>query len=571
MQSIPLLVACAFFARPAFCQQQQPSTIGPTANFTNATGRTALLWSSIGLAVVTSLLQGLVTTIVAIAEDQSLWTFRFRIARFEHWWWTVISSLLTTSFSLIVLSFLSGNNNDALGVLALSTATTIAIVRYALPAWRNRRYIENRWLAWTGNSRTAVKAVYKDMCGDAAHWNDMAAHQASANAKIPSSSSDAWGFAIRPPKGLWQDPTALLEKFGENKGPWAYRPRDGTTWPMGPCVYDDGLEAETNHVSLLWGQREGFRPRVSRAINSMPIGLLGSRPFTIDGYNGEGLCLAFGILGRNKGLRAGAYVFDADDAMKNRKGIVRAKQNTKINAELENGSSWAPRPSKVMRSYYARAIDEQYGTFPTDFRHVATELALIFLDIEEKPLRHWLMLNLEQQSLDVNKWMSGRPIPASGRRRPVATNEELQTLYRASYTSMVLSLNYFAPSGTTSATRTSAGTPVRPDLICFALLRLAEHAVVLDPQAPGGPKWVPGPGVDAPAWWAETWVQGRLREEWASLKEGWREPAAWLLGLKSFPPELDVARWPEWPLKLSYSRGSMTSEGSQAGLGEKGG
>lgn len=47
-------------------------------------GRTILLWSSIGLAVLTSLPQGLITTVVAVAEDANMWTFRFRIARYEH-------------------------------------------------------------------------------------------------------------------------------------------------------------------------------------------------------------------------------------------------------------------------------------------------------------------------------------------------------------------------------------------------------------------------------------------------------------------------------------------------------
>ena len=116
----------------------------------------------------------MVTTIVAVVEDQDMWTFRFRIARFEHWWWTAISTMLAVSFALIVLSFLSGNNNDSLGVLALSTATTIAIVRYALPTWRNREFIENRWLVWTGDSRTAIRAVYKEMCGDATWWGKIA-------------------------------------------------------------------------------------------------------------------------------------------------------------------------------------------------------------------------------------------------------------------------------------------------------------------------------------------------------------------------------------------------------------
>jgi len=35
-----------------------------------------------------------------------------------------------------------------------------------------------------------------------------------------------------------------------------------------PCIYDDGYDS--GQVSLLWGENEGFRRRVSRAVNSMP-------------------------------------------------------------------------------------------------------------------------------------------------------------------------------------------------------------------------------------------------------------------------------------------------------------
>jgi hypothetical protein len=534
--SLIVAITIFCFSSLAFCQQTSGN--GPVANFTDANGRTALLWTSIAIAVLTSLLQGLIVTIVNVAEDQSMWTFRFRIARLEHWWWLVISTLLFVSFSLIVLSFLAGNNNDSVSVLALSTATTIAIVRYAMPAWRNRRFIENRWLAWTGNSRTAIRAQYKEACGDENWWFKMA--NAKAVNKIQKTASDDWGFAIWPwlPTGLWQDPTALLDQFGEDLGDWTY----STVWPLGPCIYDDGLEAETGDVSLLWGENVGFRRRVSRAINSMPAGLLKSHPFTVDGYNGEGLCLAFGILGRNKGLRPAQLVFDFQDKLKQQRGIIRNKPNHRITTELENSSAWSPRPNKVMRSYYTKAVDEQFGTLPLDFRGVAAEIALIFLDIRERPLRTWLLHKLDQQSINVNRYMSGRPL--SPKARPKATPTQLHTLYRASYTSMVISLNYFAPGGTTKTTRTNTGIPVRPDLLCFALLWLADHAVEVDP-ATG--RYRRGQGVPAPDWWGEDWVRDRLAAEYGSLKEGFREPTAWLLGLKGFPPELDLVRHPDWP------------------------
>ncbi|KAJ2969847.1 hypothetical protein NUW58_g9877 [Xylaria curta] len=289
---ITALLLLVLLAEPSH-QQSNREGYGPEINITNDTGRVVLLWTSIALAVFTSLIQGLITTIVQVAEDQGLWTFRFRIARYEHWWWTTVSSLLSVSFALIILTFLAGNNQDALGVLALSTATTIAIVRFAVSAWRNKIFVENRWYAWTGPSRTAIRCTYKDLCG------------------------------------LWEDPTAILEKFGEDKNDFAWHKTDF------PCVYDDGNQ-ENSDVSLRWGEDEGFRRRVSRAINAVPLGLLGSRPITVDGYSGKGLCLAFGILGRNKGLRPHMLMFDLDDAWKKHRGIVRNRADTRIQAALEN-------------------------------------------------------------------------------------------------------------------------------------------------------------------------------------------------------------------------------------------
>jgi hypothetical protein len=294
-------------------------------------------------------------------------------------------------------------------------------------------------------------------------------------------------------------------------------------------------------VSLRWGEDEGFRRRVSRAINAMPAGLLGSRPVTMDGYNGEGLCLAFGILGRNKGLRPNQLRFDAEDEWKKTRGILRDRAEAPIRTILENGSSWSPRPNKVMRSYYGRAVLEQFGTLPVDFLAAATELALILLDIRQKELRIWLDGRFEQQAMDVNRYLSGRNEAFA----PKATDRQLGTLYRASYTSMVISLNYFPPSGRITINNVSAKTAVRPDLTCFALLYLAEHAVVRDPTSG---EWVEGPGVQMPEWWGHNWVRDRLQHEQESLKAGWKEPMAWLLGLKSFPNELEYNQQPNWPV-----------------------
>ena len=53
-----------------------------------------------------------------------------------------------------------------------------------------------------------------------------------------------------------------------------------------------------------------------------------------------------------------------------------------------------------------------------------------------------------------------------------------------------------------------------------------------------------------PAWWNHAWVHDRLMHEQQSLNPGWRDPAAWLHGLKDFPVELDFSRHPAWPTIL---------------------
>lgn len=489
-----------------------PTATGPELPFINSTGQIALLWTSIGLAVVTSFWQGLITTIVAIAEDQGMWTFRFRIALYEHSWWTTVSTMLFASFVLLVFSFLAGNSSNSLGVLTLSTATAIAIVRYTVPAWRNRAYIRLRWLAWTGPSRTGLVAAHKKYCGSKADWKRI--QDAPRAQPITPTLSDDWGWAIIPPTGIWQDPTDLLKDVDESALSCAGKVTvDGQ---LGR-VYNDGYN--DGRVSLLWGEKEGFRRRLSRAINSVPSSLRKSIPSTFDGFGGTGLCLAMGILGRNKGLHPSKLVYGTFEPTQDLQGGTIRKINFKVVAELEKTSAWYPRPNKVMRSFYQKAMEEQYSGLGPEFVAVAVELALILLDCPSSATMRWLQQSLEQQSIEVNHALSN---PAAGSIR--ASDAELQTLYRASYTSMILSINYFNQS------RPDTGADARrPDLSCFALLWLAE-------------------GGSEPQWWKEPWVKERLTREANSLQGAWQKAASWLLGLVDVPPMLDLTRWPIWQL-----------------------
>ncbi|KAF8233844.1 hypothetical protein L208DRAFT_1395035 [Tricholoma matsutake] len=524
---LTLISVCSVYAHPVNLAVGAPATNVP-AFYVSPAGSIGLLWSSIGIAVLTSFLQGLAVTVVSIAEDQEMWTFRFRIARYEYLWWTVISSMLSVSFILIVVSFLSGNSSDSLGVLVLSTTTSIAIVRYTIPAWRNKPYVKTRWLSWTGVSRTAIKVAFGTVVGDADWWRQLAARAPPASRRIVLP-SDEWGWAINPPPGVSADPTALLTQslLDDNK--------EASELPLASCIYDDGYHHAGGAVSLLWGPDIGFRPRLSRAINSVPRSLTDSRPITNGGYKGEGLCLAMGILGRNKGLRPFLLVFDHKDTRKKQRGIV-FKSDMSITAHLENTSIWYPRPSKVLRSYYEKEIVEQFGGLGDDYVGAATELAVLLLDCSPSAVVKWLSLGLDQQSLEVNMRMSGRH---SRQHDTVATPAQLQTLYRASYTSMILSLNYFTSDP-------PDGNFVRPDLICFALLWLAEGAVEESEVSTdsGGKKKVysTGKGAEQPEWWKQPWVGERLKLERQSLDSAnteWRNAAACLLGLTSWPEHLD--------------------------------
>lgn len=257
----------------------------------------AFLWSSIGTAVLTAFLQGMVTALAFMTEDSNYWTFRFRLAKIEHWWWSTVAVLLLVSLILIILSFLSGNSSNSLGILVLASATSLTIVQYMIPSWRCRHFIANRWLAWTGDSRTSVDISDASYCGDEKLWRCMLRNLKRST--IKSTPSDWYGWRLFPVGGIPEDPTDILRHA--KQGSLSRKETavlEGGKFPA--SIFDDG--GATTRVSLLWGTAQNFRRRVSRATSSMPATLLKSKPTSKDGYAGEGLCLAMGILGRNKGL-----------------------------------------------------------------------------------------------------------------------------------------------------------------------------------------------------------------------------------------------------------------------------
>ena len=452
----------------------------------------AFSWISIGLAVLTALFQGLVTALASMTEASNRWTFRFRIALVEHWWWTFVSVLLLASLVMEVLSFVSGNGGAAVDVLALSSATFLAIVQYMVPAWQSRHYIKSRWAAWTGKSRSTIKADMAKYCGDANLWKRFVRQNAQQLSRLQSVPSDDYGWRLWRIEGIQYDPVDVLSAISRSKN--APPDLEKNMTPIGVYQHD------TSHGgkgSLLWGQEQGFRRRMSRAVSSMPLSLLRSTPVTVEGYDGKGLTLALGILGRNKGIAPGTLVYCT---------------NHPISTLLENESTWTPRPAKTIRSFYKRTIDSQFHFLGDQYVNAALELALLMADIPPYATDQWLSQSLEHQSLDTNHFLSDI-LQSYSHERDAA----LKANYESSYVSMIMSLNAMD-----LRMRQRHGSHhvrlSRPDLLCTGLLlRLREK--------------------EEPGWWNDRSVRDWRDEEIKRLPNelDWRPYMAKLLGFKEWP------------------------------------
>ncbi|KAG1839641.1 hypothetical protein DFJ58DRAFT_811839 [Suillus subalutaceus] len=166
-------------------------------------------------------------------------------------------------------------------------------------------------------------------------------------------------------------------------------------------------------ASLLWGFHIGFTPRVSRGILAVPQRLLRSSPLTSSGHDGQPVCLAHGILARNKGFEPHPFILGLNPGTLEEKCV-----------------QW-PRPSKVLRTYYREEMNAAYGGLGPVFVNVATELALLLADSSHSLIEDWLSLRMEHQDLVLNNQLT----------RLGASDEELKVLYRLSYAAMLVSLS----------------------------------------------------------------------------------------------------------------------------------
>lgn len=379
-------------------------------------------------------------------ERRQWWTLRLRLSC-----WFPSRALLIFSVATTILTLL--DITAEYNVTNLSTRATIGLLvtgfalltlRFLLPLTESRVYVDVRWKAWTGPSRTGITPSTTRYLGGREDWQSLTSicrglslHPVEALPRLTSPMAS----------GIIYDPTELLKSVlrmdEEADEVWAPRSeaRAGAFAPFEPG----------QSVSLLWGQELGFLPRCSRGILAVPSSLLNFQPRLKNGVDGRPLCLAHGILARNKGLEPHRLVCNL--------------QTQPDLREFEENSALWPRPSKTLRSFYHAEMYKSFSGLGTSYVIAATELALLIADSDLMTVADWLDEHLEHQELHLNNQAA-----ALG-----ASADELSRLYRGHYVAMLVSLSEHKP-----------GIRIRPELTVFKAL--SAHEGLRDP-----PSWMSDP------------------------------------------------------------------------------
>ena len=313
----------------------------------------------------------------------------------------------------------------------------------------SREYRKLRWQAWSGPSRTGIPSALACYIGDKEDWEALElslpirqAHPVEAYTK----------YVLPFNAGVVSDPTDLLKaraalkddswmsKSGEKR--FVYRP----------------LQSD-QPVSLLWGECSGFRARCSRGIIAVPRGLLKVWPRLGQGVDSRPICLAHGILARNKGLEPASLA-------------CNLKKKFSFRVFEENSSFW-PRPSKTLRGLYREEFAKTFSLLGDSYVSAATELALLLADVPAPLIQDWLQGRMEHQDLELNQKAEN-----SG-----ASLQDLARLYRGQYAAMLVSLSLHRH-----------GLRLRPELLVHDALCAFE-------------------GVEKPAWAREPWAIQSKEEE----------------------------------------------------------
>lgn len=363
-------------------------------------------------------------------EDRQLWTLRlwlslvFPVLTFTVLSCAAFSSLLWQIQTMTAL-------RDDLKKLALAAALIAVITLFFkafLPLFRSRSYVKTRWKAWTGLSRTGIPFQYVRYLGDQQDWQSMLA----SCGNIPLHPVES-GLSFLAPlsTAFTEDATDILKAIAASSedADVVWVPRSDRKVGLYQPIEQD------QPVSLLWGRNLGFKPRCSRGIISIPRKLLNCEPSLKNGVDGKPLCLAHGILARNKGLAP--------------QSLVCNLQRNRSHRMFEDNSIFWPRPAKTHRSLYQAEMNRSYSGLGEDYVAAAAELALLLADVGYSLVSDWLDGIMEHQDLSLNNEIADLG----------GSHQELQILYRGSYAAMLVSLSLHR-----------VGQRVRPELAVFKAL-----------------------------------------------------------------------------------------------------
>ena len=413
--------------------------------------------------------------VLHILENRNYWTLCLRLSLTYEWFLLPFYALLLCSVLAICWSLSLGTqshqdspNHVLCSVLPFCWDLPQAILRhqtlwqvvasilaccvsgfYSWDLLDSREYRKLRWQAWSGPSRTGIPPALACYIGNQEDWEALE----SSLATQQSHPVEVYVKYVSPFKiGVVSDPTDLLKaRAAENDNPWI--PKSGKK----QFVYHPSKSDQS--VSLLWGEFSGFRARCSRGIIAVPRGLLKVWPRLGQGIDSRPVCLAHGILARNKGLEPASLVCN-----------LEKKLSFRI---FEENSAFWPRPSKTLRGLYREEFARTFSLLGDSYISAATELALLLADVPAPLIEDWLQGRMEHQDLELNQKAAD-----SG-----ASVQDLARLYRGHYAAMLVSLSLHRH-----------GLRLRPELLVHDVLCASE-------------------GVEKPAWAREPWaIQSKAEE-----------------------------------------------------------
>jgi hypothetical protein len=372
-------------------------------------------------------------------QSRDYWTLYLRLSTLQHWF---LIPVIITIWSLLcydlVVQYPPSFTSEFRFPIAVFfiLGSLVCLLSYVLPTYQSRGYMRLRWKAWTGPSRTGIPAGLVAYIGDRRDWEilDILARGAVVQHHVEMFSY----LPSHPHRGLIvPDPTDLLKArvAADREGDHTWVPHSDVKEGLFQPVLAD------QPVSLLWGEHIGFNRRCSRGIISVPRCFLASWPKFASGLDGRSICLACGILARNKGLDPTSL-------------ICNLHSNTRFRIFEENSVFW-PRPAKTLRSLYRREFEKVFSNLGLVYVTAATELALLFADAPIEVAEDWLLGELEHQDIKLNNLAYELDADADSLRR----------LYRGHYAVMLVSL---------SAHR--IGVRVRPEMLVYDALCKNEGA-----------------------------------------------------------------------------------------------